>query len=144
MNDYRDEERAEPLPLRAESSKPDEMLRDWFTLTYGKRNPELRENIFAARTKVYVEYENFPYFAFQRAMTDVRSRWVRHPESLKKSEPHSPINLEVVLYRVPKYSELGKQPRPEFWCPLTMQSPMFLWPLYDINVDRLDKLQEDH
>ena len=38
LNDYRDEERVEPLPLRAKSSQPDEMLRDWFTLTYGMRN----------------------------------------------------------------------------------------------------------
>ena len=61
-------------------------------------------------------------------MTGVRSRWARLPESLKKSEPHSPINLEATFHRVPKYLELGKQPRPEFW------------PLYDINIDRLDKL----
>ena len=89
-------------------------------MTYGKRNPELREKIFFARTKVYAEYENFPYFVFQRAMTDVRSRWARLPESLKKSEPHSPINLEATLYRVPKYLELGKQPRSKLWCLLTM------------------------
>ena len=126
--------------MRAESSQPEEMLRDWFTLTYGKSNPEVRNKIFAARTKVYAEYENFPYFAFQRAMTGVRSRWAWLPESLKKSEPHNPINLEAALYRVPRYLELGKQPRPELWCPLTMQPPMFLWPLYDIDVDRLDKL----
>ena len=73
-------------------------------------------------------------------MTGVRSRWAWLPESLKKLEPHSPINLEAVLYRVPRYLELGKKPRPELWCPLTMQPPMFLWPLYDIDVDRLDKL----
>ena len=64
LNDYRDEERAEPLPLRAESSKLDEMLRDWFTLTYGKRNLEVKEKIFSARTKVYAKYDNFSYFAF--------------------------------------------------------------------------------
>ena len=92
---YRDEERKKPLPLRAESSQPEEILRDWFTLTYGKSNPEVRKKIFSARTKVYVEYENFPYFAFQRAMTGVRNRWARLPKSLKKSEPHSPINLEA-------------------------------------------------
>ena len=96
------------MPLRAESSKPDEILRDWFTLTYGKKNPEVRDKIFAARTKAYVDYEKLPYFSFQRAMTSVRSRWARLPESLKRSEPHSPINLEVTLYRVPKYLELGK------------------------------------
>ena len=107
-------------------------------------NPEVRKKIFAARTKVYAEYENLPYFAFQRAMTGVRSRWARLLESLQKSEPHSPINLEATLYRVPRYLELGKQPRPELWCPLTMQPPMFLWPLYDIDVDKFDKLQEDH
>ena len=77
-------------------------------------------------------------------MTGVKSRWARLPESLKKSEPHNPINLDAVLYRVPRYLELGKQPRPELWCPLTMQPPMFLWPLYAIDVDKLDKLQKDH
>ena len=109
-------------------------------MTYGKRNLEVREKIFAARTKVYVEYKNFPYFAFQRAMTNVRSRWARFPESLKKLEAHNPIKLEATLHRVPTYLELGKQPRPKLWHPLTMQPPMFLWPLYDINVDRLEKL----
>ena len=94
--------------LREESSKLDEMLWDWFTLTYQKRNPKIREKIFATKTKVYAEYENFPYFAFQRAMTEVRIRWARLPKSLKKSEPHSPINLEETLYKVPKYLELGK------------------------------------
>ena len=101
--DYREEERATPLSLRAESSQPDEMLRDWFTLTYGKSNPEVRKKIVAARTKFYAEYENFPYFAFQRAMTGVRSRWAQLLESLKKLEPHNPINLEATLYRVPRY-----------------------------------------
>ena len=65
LNDYRDEERAQPLPLRAESSKPDEILWDWFTLTYGKRNPKVRDKIFATRTKVYAEYENFPTLHFR-------------------------------------------------------------------------------
>ena len=64
LNDHRDEEKVEPLPLRAESSKPDEMLQDLFTLIYGNRNPKVREKIFSTRTKVYVEYENFPYFVF--------------------------------------------------------------------------------
>lgn len=103
LNDYRDEKRIEPLPLRAESSMLDEMLRDWFTLTYGKKNLEVREKIFPAKTKVYAEYKIFPYFAFQRAMTGARSRWARLPESLKKSKPHSPINLEEKLHRVSKY-----------------------------------------
>ena len=61
---YRDEERTEPLPLRAESKQPEEMLGDWFTLTYGKSNPKVKKKIFAARAKVYSEYENFPYFSF--------------------------------------------------------------------------------
>ena len=69
---------------------------------------------------------------------------MRLPKCLKKLEPHNPINLKAVLHKVPKYLELGKQARLELWCPLTMQPPMFLWPLYDINIDRLDKLQEDH
>ena len=98
----------EPLPLRAESSKPDEVLRDWFTLTYGKKNLEIRDRIFVARAKVSVDYENFPYFAFQRAMTGARSRWARLLESLKMSKPHSPITLKATLHRVPKYLELGK------------------------------------
>ena len=102
------------------------------------------DKIFATRTKVYAEYENFPYFAFQRTMNVAHSRWARLPESLKKSEPHSPINLEVLIHKVLKYLELGKQPRPKLWWPLTMQPPMFLWPLYDINVDRLNKLHKDH
>ena len=77
-------------------------------------------------------------------MTRVRGRWARLPDSLKKLELHSPINLEAALYRVPKYLELGKKLRPELWCPLTMQTPMLLWPLYDIDAAKLDKLQEDH
>ena len=144
LNNYKDEERIEPLPLRDESSKLDEFLRDWFTLTYGKKNLEVRDRIFAVRTKAYVDYENLPYFSFQRAMNGVRSRWARFLVSLKKSKPHSPINLEAKLHRVLKYLELGKEPRPKMWCPLTMQPPMLMWPLYDINTDRLDKLQEDH
>ena len=108
LNNYRDEEGAKPLSLRVESSKLDEMLQDWFTLTYGNKDPIVREKIFSARTKVYVAYENFPYFSFQRAMIAVRSRWVRLSESLKKSKSHSPINLEVAFHRVPKYLELGK------------------------------------
>ena len=96
------------------------MLRDWFTLTYGNKNPTIREKIFSTRTKVYAEYENFPYFSFQRAMTGARIRWARLPESLKKLEQHNPINLEATLHRVPKYLELGKQPRSDLWCPLTM------------------------
>jgi len=60
LNNYRDEEKTKPLPLRAESSKLDEILRNWFTLTYGKKNPKVSYRIFAARAKFYVDYENFP------------------------------------------------------------------------------------
>ena len=31
LNNYKDGERIEPLPLRVESSNPDKILRDWFT-----------------------------------------------------------------------------------------------------------------
>lgn len=98
LNNYIDEERIEPLQLRAESSKPEEVLRDWFILTYGDKNKGVRDRIFTARTKAYVDYENLPYFSFQRAMAGVRSRWARLPESLKRSKPHSPINLEASLH----------------------------------------------
>ena len=37
LNNYRDEERKEPLPLRAESNKQEEVLKDSFRLTYGIR-----------------------------------------------------------------------------------------------------------
>ena len=60
--------------MRAESSKPDEVLRDWFTLTYGKKNLEVRDRIFATRTKAFADHENLPYLSFQRAMASVRSR----------------------------------------------------------------------
>jgi hypothetical protein len=65
----------EPLPLRAESSKPKEVLMDWFKLTYGDKNKGVWDRIFATRTKAYVDYENLPCFSFQRAMAGVRSRW---------------------------------------------------------------------
>ena len=64
LNNYRDEGRTEPLPLRDESSKLEEVLRDWFRLTYGDKNKEVRDRIFATRTKAYVDYENIPYFSF--------------------------------------------------------------------------------
>ena len=73
-------------------------------------------------------------------MIGARSRWARLPEVLKRLEPHNPINPEVALHRAPKYIELGRQARPELWCPLTMQPPMLMWPLYDVNASRLDKL----
>ena len=64
LNNYRDEERTEPLSLRAESSKLEEILRDWFRLTYRDKNKGVRDRIFATRTKAYVDYENLPYFSF--------------------------------------------------------------------------------
>ena len=108
LNNYRDDERTKPLPLRAESGKPDEVLRDWFTLTYRDKNEGRRRQIFATRAKVYTDYENLPYFTFQRAMTGAGSRWARLPEILKRLEPHSPINLEAALHQAAKYIELGR------------------------------------
>ena len=64
LNNYRDDERTEPLSLRVESSKPEEVLRDWFTLTYGDKEEEIRDRIFSTRTKFYADYENLPYFSF--------------------------------------------------------------------------------
>jgi hypothetical protein len=49
-------------------------------------------------------------------MAGVRSRWARLAESLKRPEPHTPINFEASLYQAPKYLELGKQVEPE-WVP---------------------------
>ena len=46
LDAYREFERSEPLPLWAESSKPDELLRDWFRLTYGGLKLEIREKVF--------------------------------------------------------------------------------------------------
>ena len=108
LNNYKDEERTEPLSLRAESSKPEEILRNWFRLTYGDKHKEVRDRIFAARTKAYADNENFPYFSFQRAMVGAKSRCARLPKSLKRSEPHTPVNLEASLHRAPEYIELGK------------------------------------
>ena len=64
LNNYRDDERIEPLPLRAKSSKLDEVLRDWFTLTYGDKKEKIRNRFFVARAKFYIDYENLPYFTF--------------------------------------------------------------------------------
>ena len=98
LSNYRDEERTEPLSLRAKRSKPEEVLRDWFKLTYGNKNKEVRDRIFTTRTKAYADYENLPYFNFHLTMVGTRSRWARLLESLKKLEPHSPINLEASLH----------------------------------------------
>ena len=54
LNNYRDEETTKPLPLRVESTKPDEVRKAWFILTYGKKNLKVRDRFFAARTK-YLE-----------------------------------------------------------------------------------------
>jgi hypothetical protein len=62
LDTYRELERTKPLPLRAESSKPDELLRDWFRLTYGGLMPEIWEKVFAELEKVYKEYETLPNF----------------------------------------------------------------------------------
>ena len=64
LNNYRDEERIEPLALREKSNKLDEILRDWFTLTYGKKNLEVRDKIFVTRANVYFDYNFFSYFSF--------------------------------------------------------------------------------
>ena len=108
MNNYKYEERIVPLSLRGKSSNPVEILRDWFRLTYGDKHKEIRDRIFTTRTKVYVKYDNIPYFSFQRAMVSVKNRWCRLPKTLKRSEPHIPINLEALLYRAPKYIQLEK------------------------------------
>ena len=61
LNNYRDEERTEPLPLRTERNKL-EVLRDWFRITYWDKNQEVRDRIFTTKTKAYVDYENLPFF----------------------------------------------------------------------------------
>lgn len=62
LDTYRETENTEPLPLRAESSKPEELLQDWLRLTYGRLMPETQEKVFAEREKVYKEYETLPNF----------------------------------------------------------------------------------
>ena len=59
-------------------------------------------------------------------------------------EPHSPINYEVAINRVPKYMQLGRQVGKELWIPLTFQPPTLLWPLYENNATKLDPLIEGH
>ena len=56
LDTYRDLEKFEPLPLRAESHKPYELLRDWFKLTCWRPKPKIREKVFEERKKVYREY----------------------------------------------------------------------------------------
>lgn len=43
LNNYKDEERIKPLSLRVESNKLEEILRDWFILTYGDKHKEIRK-----------------------------------------------------------------------------------------------------
>lgn len=144
LNIYRDLEKYEPLPLRAESHKPNVLLRDWLNLTYGKQKPDIREKVFALRDRVYREYQGLPYFSFQRGLAGVRSWWNRLPEAFKKIEPHNLINFEATTNRENKYMQLGHQIRRELWMPLSFQPPTILWPLYDINTTILVHLQEEH
>ena len=65
-------------------------------------------------------------------------------EAFKKAKPHSPINYEVVVNRVAKYIQLGRQIRKELWMPMNFQLPTLLWPLYDNYATRLDPLVEEH
>ena len=83
----------EPLPLRAESHKPYEFLRDWFKLTCGRPKSKIREKVFEEREKVYKEYQTLPNFTQQRALVGLRNGWSQLPESFKKEEPCSPIIL---------------------------------------------------
>ena len=39
LDAYRELEKSEPLQLRAKSSKPDELLRDWLKLSFGGLKP---------------------------------------------------------------------------------------------------------
>ena len=74
LNNYRFKERTKPLSLRVESTKLEEILRNWFRITYGDKYKKVRDRIFTVRTKSYADYENLPYFSFQRAMANVRSK----------------------------------------------------------------------
>ena len=47
LDTYRDPEKFEPLPLRIESHKPYDLLRDWFSATYGRPKPDMNEKAFA-------------------------------------------------------------------------------------------------
>lgn len=144
MDAYRELERSEPLPLRAESSKPDDLLRDWFRLTYGGLKLKIREKVFSEREKVYKEYEALPNFAQQRALVGLRNHWSRLPEAFRKAEPHNPLNYDTVINRVPKYMQLGRQVRKELWLSLAFQPPTLLWPIYVNNAAKLDSLVEGH
>ena len=111
LNNYRDEERIEPLPLKVESNGPKEILRDWFRLTYGYVQNEIRKKIFEAKTKVYTKYDNMPYFSFQRIMAGVKRRWGRLPKGVRRSKPQNDINLKETLHQAPKYIQLGRKTR---------------------------------
>ena len=50
---YNELEKSEPLPLQDESYKPDDLLRDWFRLTYEELKLEVKEKVFSEREKVY-------------------------------------------------------------------------------------------
>ena len=62
LNAYRDLEKYKPLPLQVESHKPDDLLQDYFRLTYGKPKPKIREKVFVKREKVYRYYQTLPNF----------------------------------------------------------------------------------
>ena len=64
--------------------------------------------MFSEREKVYKEYEALPNFAQQQALAGLRNWWNQLPEAFKKVEPHSPINYEAAVNRVPKYMQLGR------------------------------------
>ena len=49
LDAYRELEKFEPLSLRAESCKLDELLRDWLKLTSGGLKLEIREKVFSER-----------------------------------------------------------------------------------------------
>ena len=108
MDAYIELEKSEPLSLRVESCKPDDLLRDWFRLTSGGLKLEIREKVFSKREKVYKEYEALPNFAQQWDLAGLRNWWNQLPKAFKKVDPHSLINYEVAVNRVPKYMQLGR------------------------------------
>ena len=105
---YKELEKSEPLSLRAKSCKPNEILRDWLKLTCRGLKLEIREKVFLEREKVYREYEALPNFSQQWALAGLRNQWNRLSKAFKKVEPHSPINYEAAVNRVPKYMQLGR------------------------------------
>lgn len=148
---YREKEMLEPLYIHVEVQNTHRVFFDQLSIN---NNPSSAAKIHPVLEQAFLDWKEHCSTISPEAIGASTQRWIRLSEELRTRELHSPQNLELANYKMPRYVEMTRDKK-SYWVPLFFQPPILLHPMvgkiesfvkYNLNHEELkwERLKQNH